>query len=867
MYDIKHITAVMLLAVSFISCMKDPQEDVVTDAAVGFMRFTACNDTACDTKTYLEGNNVMWHKDDVIGIHDKLTSSPDVNCNREFEIESINTDGTAVFTGVASKDQDVYYATYPYDPKNYVTAEGRMRIGFLSSQTASAPGTFDKTFNSSAAMLKDGKLHFKNLGGLLKFNLKHQNVTKVTLKANDGGTVGGVYFIYLDSNGNIDESRTTLPSNGKRTTMTLTPSGGDVFAAGDYYFVLTSKTYKGGMNITFYLKDGTSKTAVCNQDVEVKRSKITYIGSFSTVEDSNSDSTLEIMSATDMNKGSSEVNSHADMLDRSVLTPVGGTYVMLDETVMKDSRPVYPRFVKTAKDDYLMFYHTGAIKSNGGVSWAGNECQYMRSSDLVNWTWEQKLFKAFSFTDCTGKSNKRGYAGANMVTLANGDILSVASTRAISSYRDRNADNGLAIRISHDNGLTWEAEQIVHVGTNWEPMPIVLPSGRIHIYYTDSKKLSEGAFGSGKEVISSGTSYIWSDDNGKTWNGGSNNAAEHLLSFAQVRYEYGSQLIMTDQMPAVIVLNGSNRLAAAAESFIGGASYTSYISLAYTDENGSWGTPDSRGVLPKDRNDNFILGSAPYLVQFPSGESVLAYNRNSVLYMRQGNAQARDFGDEIRVFAEGSSNGFWGTLYCFDSHSMVAGIGGSSSVMQVGQFYLNHAIKASEHAVTADGSNKDWNETDEALYICQLEKAKASLRCSKTGDYVYFAFDVADENVSENDYVSLYLSDASETSLSSTSIRLRASCKGLKDFCKYNGNTWTSANTDIEASARYNATTNNSSDTDKGYVVEFAIPTSALPISAGKLLVNASIHDEGSDASIVDASGYKTNKWMIINNL
>ena len=869
MSDYKHIIVIMLLAVSFISCMKDPQEDVVKDSPVELMRFTACNDTACDTRTYLDDNNVMWHKDDVIGVHDKLISSPDDNFNKKFKIESINSDGSAIFTGEATKDQDVYYATYPYDPKNYVTAEGRMRIGFLSNQTASAPGTFDKTFNSSAAMLKDGKLYFRNLGGLLKFNLKDQNVTKVTLKANDGGTVGGVYYIYLDGNGNIDENRTTMPSNGKRTTMYLTPSGSDVFAAGDYYFVLSARTYKGGMNITFTLKDGTLKTASCNQDIVVERSKITNIGSFSTVEDSNSDSTLEIMSATDMNKGSSEVNSHADMLDRSVLTPVGGTYVTLGETVMKDSRPVYPRFVKTAKGDYLMFYHTGATKSNGGTSWAGNECQYMRSTDLVNWTWEQKLFKASVITDCTGKSNKRGYAGANMVTLAGGDILSVASTRAITSYRDRNADNGLAIRISHDNGLTWDAEQIVHVGTNWEPMPVVLPSGRIHIYYTDSKKLSEGAFGSGKEVISSGTSYIWSDDNGQTWHGGSNNAAEHLLSFAQVRYEYGSQLIMTDQMPAVIALNGSNRLAAAAESFIGGASYTSYISLAYTDENGNWGTPDARGVLPKDRNDNFIKGCAPYLVQFPSGESVLAYNRDNVFYMRQGNAQARSFRDEIRVFDEGSGsgNGFWGTLYCFGSHSMVAGIGGSGSVMQVGQFYLNHAIKASGHNAIVDGSNKDWYDTDEALYICQLEQAKASLRCSKKGDYVYFAFDVQDRDVSINDYVSLYLSDASNTSLSSTTIRIRATCKGLKDFCRYKGGTWTQENADIEAAALYNASLNNSSDTDKGYVVEFAIPASALPISAGKLLVNASLHDDTSDASIVDMSGTSTNKWMIINNL
>ena len=866
----KYIISFSYLALALLSCVKDPQENAKEDTSAMWMCFTAYNDSGVESKTWLSDNTVRWHTDDVIGIQDRLTPSnnPVIDYNRQFTVSSMNKDGSAVFSGSAVGGQSIYYASYPYDKKNYVNTAGMMRIGFISDQKATAPGTFDRTYNSSAAMLKDGVFHFKNLGGLLKFNLKGTNVTKVTLKANDGGTVGGVYYIYFDDEGNIDESRTTMPSNGKRLTMTLSPSETNTFASGDYYFVLTPRTYTGGMNITFTLDDGSSMTAVCNQDIVVTRSCITSIGTFDTSSDPLSDKTLEIKSALDMNKGESETNSHADMTDRSVLSPIGGTYVRLEETVTNVARPVYPRFIKTDAGDYLMFYHEGVTTSSGGTSWAGNECQYMRSSDLVNWTWEEKLLKAYVITDCVGKSNKRGYAGANMVKLVNGDILVVASTRAISNYRDRNADNGLAIRISSDNGKTWGAEQIVYVGTNWEPMPVVLPSGRIHIYYTDSKKLPEGAFGSGKEVISTGSSFIWSDDNGKTWNGGSNNAAEHYLGFAQVRYEYYSQLIMTDQMPSVITLNGSNKMAAAAESFIGGANYESYISLAYTDNNGSWGIPDSRGRLPKDRNDNFILGCAPYLVQFPSGETVLAYNENSVFYMRQGNALAQNFGEEIKVFNHGSNygKGFWGALYCADPHRMVASIGGNGNVMQVGQFYLNHSIKASTHVVTVDGNNNDWEDTDEALYVCSLEDAKASLRCSRNGDFMYFVFDVEDMTISSEDYISLYLSDATSNTLTSSSIRITASYKGLKTFSLYNNGYWTETSGNVNVSSRYNDTTGNA-DYSKGYVVEIAIPMSSLPVSSGKILVNAALHDNNKDVSIIHTSGTSTSKWMIIYNL
>lgn len=268
------------LATVSLSCTKETIDTPSGKSVLTPMTFTATNGEV--TKTYLDGKTVKWHESDVIGIHDGYSDAKDDTKNKQFTIKSINADGSAVFEGTAAAGQETYYASYPYDANNFVTDQGKMRIAFMSNQTASAPGTFDQKHNSSAAVLKDGVFNFKNLGGLLKFTLTQGNVKQVTLTAADKGTVGGVYFIYFDENGNIDELKTTMPSNGARPTMTLKPAESSTFAPGTYYFVLSARTYVGGMSISFALDNGKTMTATCTEDIVVERSKITSIGTYDT---------------------------------------------------------------------------------------------------------------------------------------------------------------------------------------------------------------------------------------------------------------------------------------------------------------------------------------------------------------------------------------------------------------------------------------------------------------------------------------------------------------------------------------------------------------------------------------------------------
>ncbi len=446
--------------------------------------------------------------------------------------------------------------------------------------------------------------------------------------------------------------------------------------------------------------------------------------------------------------GEASLNSHAGAVSRSNITLIGGTYVQIpgEQLMMlsEDTGVVYPRFVKTGAGDYLMFYHYG-----NKSTWAGNYCSYARSSDLVNWKFEGKLFKTQpgqSSREADGKPFTRVFAGADLCTLPDGRIMVVASFRG-ADFRHRIKDNGLAIRFSSDNGKTWTEDKLVYVGTNWEPKPLVLPDGTIQIYYTDSRPFIENIWK--RSVVSSGSSYIWSEDGGRSWKP-SNPEVNHVTAFKERRIAARDTVVYTDQMPAVICLNGTTRLAAAMEADRGqerGDSLYSdmYVSLAWSGDNYDWGTPDANGRIPSDRADWYTKGAAPYLAQFLSGETVLTYNASNIFYYRIGNEGARNFGAQQRVFPGDSptGRGFWGSVYITGPQTMVAGVGGTSTVkmMQVGQFWLNHDIEARQMSVKTDGSASEWKHK-EALLCGSSSDSHVILRAAKDAQKLHLLVEV-----------------------------------------------------------------------------------------------------------------------------
>src|SRR5690606_14442774 len=185
-------------------------------------------------------------------------------------------------------------------------------------------------------------------------------------------------------------------------------------------------------------------------------------------------------------------------------------------------------------------------------------------------------------------------------------------------------------------------------------------------YFTDSRThIAE---------YNTGTALIVSNDNGATWTPAHGEAPRRVIR--QKFGEQGGVGLYTDQMPGVIQLNDSDRLAAAMESYNNASNY--YLSLAYTGNDGQWTDLAQDQEGPQDRNDYIFAGAAPSLAQFPSGETVLSYNTDANFLLRLGDTGAANFGEPYGPFAK---TGFWGTIEPLDPHRMIGAMHTSGAIM------------------------------------------------------------------------------------------------------------------------------------------------------------------------------------------
>lgn len=318
------------------------------------------------------------------------------------------------------------------------------------------------------------------------------------------------------------------------------------------------------------------------------------------------------------------------------------SYLELDADFLNTQNAHYPRIKKMRDGRYILFYQTSQH------SWS---VYCTTSGDLKNWAMPQLVFETRKILD---GADDMCYATADACVLDNGDIITVCSFRANQRFSSRMDLDGLMMRRSTDNGRTWQPEEVIYVGANWEPFVHQTGSGEVQVYFTHGapKRVVENTQGS------TGVAIIRSFDRGRTW---TPDVRDYPYAADRVAQQYtrttdAGVKMFTDQMPSVLQIRPHGRMALAMESHLANGDYM--ISLAHTTRN--W--PDKLGMDengPDDRQDNLFLGAAPYLARFPSGESVLAYNQASRQRIRLGDREAREFGD-AETFLPG--NGFWGSI-------------------------------------------------------------------------------------------------------------------------------------------------------------------------------------------------------------
>ena len=538
----------------------------------------------------------------------------------------------------------------------------------------------------------------------------------------------------------------------------------------------------------------------------------------------------------ELNQGTPIINSHADVTKRSSLMM---NYRML--VTMESSYPRYPRIKKMKNGDYILFYHNGSANNN-----IGRRCVYALSKDLKTWSNKGEIFNSYDIIDSKGNKNIHCYANCDGLVLSNGDILAVASCRANSGYRDLPEDAGIELKRSTDNGVTWSEPIKIYQGVNWEPFLLELPTGELHCYFTDSSRT--GLEGHGTDT---GTAMVVSTDGGKTWKPDFSSSPYYVL---RMRWEKNGIVGYNHQMPSVVRLNDNKGLAAAVETNNSGY----HISLCYSDKD-KWEYLAADQEGPVDSNNCVFSGMG----QLPSGETVLSYESSSKYTLKIGDATARNFGSAYQPF----SGGYWGSFCIIDSHTLVGtNIKAKEGPVQMAQFVLNHRIDAVKRKVTIDGNNKEWANTDHALFVGSKSQAQGTLRCSYDDDNIYFLLEVLDRNLLASDYASLYVSPVSNNKLSKGACCIQVTMNGLKN-CEIYDASWKEAQLDAQVKTYVCNETNERLIDDYGYIAEIAIPRSKLTITSGQVLVNFSITKRNSLDAICDVASTSTARWIPVTGL
>ena len=200
-----------------------------------------------ETKVYFSDwstYQLSWANQDKISVFSS-------GVNYEFS-NTANAGQNATFEGDIVPASS-YIALYPYRATSSVSSNVVSTV-FPSEQSAVADGT-DKAALVAVATADAGNLSFKNVYGIVKFEIIDDDVTSVMLEGNDGEVLAGNIDI------TVGENPSYVVTGNPATEILLTPDGRSTFAAGDYAIAVLPVEFAHGFKLIF-THEGSVKTAI-----------------------------------------------------------------------------------------------------------------------------------------------------------------------------------------------------------------------------------------------------------------------------------------------------------------------------------------------------------------------------------------------------------------------------------------------------------------------------------------------------------------------------------------------------------------------------------------------------------------------------
>ena len=820
-----------------------------------------------DSKTVASDNgdkfSVTWTGSEKVSVNGVVSQSMNVDPENPKR---------AVFTfGVVTPP---YSSVYPASACKSVS--GLTGTVTLPSEQKFVAGSFDP---DAALMVgyseQEGTLEFHHAVSYLLVNVitsDSRSFKSLSVTGNASERMSGDFSV---------DFKTQEVSSNEKDGSSTTVSGQQSLASGEAILIaIPARTYEKGISITLRSENGMTKTLKSSATFPAKAG-VVYptsvrweIGTVSIegikdmpmvpmdtwfeecVISTSVRKTLSLTPFMELNQSLGELNSHADVHERSSLKMMYSTLQVKGED---DGYryPHYARIRKMSDGSYIQMWQTPSDEDAYNGNKNGKDVYYSLSKDFKTWSTPTELFKSkYVYYDILNRDT-RHYSNGNGIVLSNGDFLAVACFRAPEIYNNESYKSyqGLAIRRSTDCGKSWSTEQIIYNGPCWEPHLMEVEEGVIHCYFAESRPWISGSH--------SGTSLVISNDGGSSWSPAVGSEPYRVMR-KKWYSEKDNTYFYTDQMAVGIKLNGTSQLAFAVEcvdSRNTSNQETMSSSVVYSPENGQWNYLQGDEEASCSRLDKVGDGGAPYLVQFHSGETVLTYSSSDYkMYYKIGNERAADFSSKSRPVLP--YKGSWGGMEMESPHTLLACRYSSDNdvpALSRARFALNHNIAASSGVHMADADNSDWKNTDEALYVGSISANWATLRCSQDSDKVYFLIEVSDEVISSKDYLALSLAyETGDNKIPYGARSIKVHPNG-KVYTERYSSKWEQSEMGAVVTVAYDGEID-ADGGDNGYIVEMEISRSSLPISDGRLLVNFAMSDwESGWDSEGEFDDYKTD--------
>ena len=234
------------------SCVKEQIEEPQgkPEVEITGQVFEAVPETPA-SKSYLNGLTPEWIEGDEIYVSgsDEKATCTFVEGNKFQAPENVKIEGP-------------FHAVYPAGGGNsYVPETGKFTVTIPSEQIVPAGKNIGAGALVAVASSETPELGFKNAVGLVKVNIRRDDITKVVIKTTGYENIAGTCTVDLNPNKEVEgEDPAVNLVADKKNAITLTHENG-TFVSGEYYAAIYPRSIA-GIEVTFTRKNGETEESV-----------------------------------------------------------------------------------------------------------------------------------------------------------------------------------------------------------------------------------------------------------------------------------------------------------------------------------------------------------------------------------------------------------------------------------------------------------------------------------------------------------------------------------------------------------------------------------------------------------------------------